>query len=182
VQVAALSDLRDTRFPRSTDRGSPNKYSMAARTTVDDVLKFAIAEEEKAEKFYTRLAEKIKAPKTQEALLRFAGEERRHKGKLLAILGGGPVIGSSGEEVTNLELSDYIVDVKLTPDMQYQDALLLAIKKERAAQRLYTDLAALADGDGSKSMFLALAQEERKHELRFKAEVISQLRRRQHLE
>ena len=182
VQVAALSDLRDTRFSRSTDRRSPKKYSMAAHTAVDDVLKFAIAQEEKAEQFYTRLAEKMKVPETREALLRFAGEERRHKGKLLAIRAGGPVIGSSGEEVTNLELSDYIVDVKPTPDMQYQDALLLAIKKERAAQRLYTALAALADGDESKSMFQALAQEEVKHELRFKTEVISRLRRGQHLE
>ena len=182
VQVAALSDLRDTSFPRSTDRRSPKKYSMAAHTIVDDVLKFAIAEEEKAEQFYTRLAGKMKVPETREAFLRFAGEERRHKGKLLAILGGGPVIGSSGEEVTNLELSDYIVDVKPTSDMQYQDALLLAIKKERAAQRLYTALAALADGDVSKSMFQALAQEEVKHELRFKTEVISRLRRGQHLE
>jgi rubrerythrin len=182
VQVAELSDLRDTRFSRSTDRRSPNKYAMAARTTVDDVLKFAIAEEEKAEWFYTRLAEKMKVPEMREALLRFAEIERMHKGKLLAICAGGPVIGSSGEEVTNLELSDYIVDVKPTPDMQYQDALLLAIKRERASQRLYTDLAALADGDGNKSMFLALAQEERKHELRLKTEVISHLRREQYLE
>jgi hypothetical protein len=40
----------------------------------------------------------------------------------------------------------------------------------------------LADGDEMKSMFQALAQEEVKHELRFKNEVISQLRREQHLE
>lgn len=181
VQLAAMYDLRDTRFPRSTDRSSP-KYSMATHTTVDDILKFAIAEEEKAEQFYTRLAEKMKVPETRETLLRFAGQERMHKVKLLAIRGGGPVIGSSGEEVTNLELSDYTVDVKPTLDMQYQEALLLAIKKERAAQRLYTALATLADGDESKSLFQALAQEEVMHELGFKNEVISQLRREQHLD
>ena len=170
VQVAAPSDLRDTRFPHSTN------YSMAAHTTVDEVLKFAIGEEEKAEDFYTRLAEKVKVPETQEALLRFASEERRHKGKLLAIRTGGPVIGSSGKEVTNLELSDYSVNIKPTPDMLYQDAMLLAIKRERAAQRLYTDLAALAESDQSKSMFQALSQEEVKHELHFKAAVMSHLR------
>ncbi len=176
VQVADLSDLRDTRFPRSTDRMSPKKYSMTAHATVDNILRFAIAEEEKAEQFYTRLAEKMEVPEMREALLRFASEERWHKDRLLAIGAGGPVIGSSGEEVTNLELSDYRVDIKPTPDMQYEDALLLAIKMERAAQRLYTDLAALADGDESKSMFQALAREEVKHELHLKAEVISQLR------
>lgn len=173
VQVADLSDLRDTRFPRSTDR---MKYSMTAHATVDDILRFAIAEEERAEQFYTRLAEKMKVPEMREALLRFAVEERWHKDKLLAIGAGGPVIGSSGKEVTNLDLSDYMVDVKPTPDMQYQDALLLAIKRERAAQRLYTALAALADDNESKSMFQALAQEEVKHELHLRAEVISQLR------
>jgi rubrerythrin len=177
VHVASLSGLRDTGLPRSTDLRSPNKHSMAARTTVDDVLKFAIAAEERAEKFYTRLSGKMKTPETREALLRFAGAERMHKGKLLAIRARGPVIGSSGEEVTNLEISDYIVDVKPKPDMQYQDSLLLAIKKERAAQRLYTALAALADDDEIKSLFQNLAQEEAKHELHLKTEVISHIRR-----
>jgi rubrerythrin len=163
VHVASLSGLRDTSFPRSTLK----KDSMAARTTVDDVLKFAIAEEEKAEQFYTRLAGKMKVPETRETLLRFAGEERRHRGTLLAIRASGPIIGSSDEEVTNLEISDYIVDIKLTPDMQYKDALLLSIKMERAAQSLYTALAALADDDKIKSKFQALAQEEVKHESRF---------------
>jgi len=173
VYVASLSGLRDTRFSHRT----PRKDSMAARTTVDDVLKFAIAEEEKAEQFYTRLAKKVKSPETRDSFLRFAGEERGHKNQLLALRASGPVIGSSGEEVTNLEISDYVVDGKPTPTMQYQDALLLAIKRERAAQRLYTALAALADVEEIKSMFQALAKEEAKHELLFKTEVISHLRR-----
>ncbi len=165
VHVASLSGLRDTRFTRSTDRRSPDKDSMAARTTFDDVLKFAIAEEEKAELFYTRLSKKMKTPEMRETLLRFAGEERKHKGTLLAIRASGPVIGSSSEEVTNLEISDYIVDINPTSDMQYQDALILAIKRERAAQSLYTALAALADDDKIKSMFQELAYVEAKHEL-----------------
>ena len=161
---------------RGNDRRTLKKYSIATRTTIDDVLKFAITEEEKAAQFYMRLAKKMKAPETRETILRFAGDERRHKAKLLAIRAGRPVMGSSGEEVTNLEISDYTVDVKPPPDMQYQDALLFAIKRERAAQRLYTALAALADDDEIKSMFQALAQEEAKHEVLFKTEVISHLR------
>jgi len=141
---------------------------MAARTTVDDVLKFAIAEEEKAEQFYTRLSKRMKTPEMRKTLLSLAGEERKHKATLLAIRASGPVIGSSGEEVTNLEISDYTVDIKPTRDMQYQDALLLAIKNERAAHSLYTALAALADDDMIKSMFRALADEEAKHERHIK--------------
>ena len=131
----------------------------------------------KAELFYTRLSKTTKTPEMRKALLMFAGQERMHKRRLQAIRARGPVIGSSGEEVTNLEISDYVVDGKPTPDMQYQDALLFAIKRERAAQRLYTALAALADVEEIKSMFQALAKEEAKHELLFKTEVISHLRR-----
>ncbi len=73
VHIASLSGLRDTGLPHSTDSRNPNENSMAARTTVDDVLKFAIAEEEKAEQFYTRLSKNTKTPEMREALLMFAG-------------------------------------------------------------------------------------------------------------
>jgi rubrerythrin len=138
-------------------------------------MNFAIAQEEKAEQFYRRLSKKMKPRETREVLLRFAGAERMHKEKLPAIRAKGPVIGSSGEEVTNLEISDYIVDVKPKHNMQYQDALLLAIERERAAQRLYTALAALADDDEIESIFKALAQEEAKHERHLKTKVILHL-------
>ena len=173
VHVASLASLRDTSFSRSTDRTSPNEYDMVPRTTVDDVLKFAIAAEVKAELFYTRLSKTTKTPEMRKALLMFAGQERMHKRRLQAIRARGPVIGSSGEEVTNLQISDYIVDIKPTPDMQYQDALLLAIEKERAAKSLYTALAALADDYEIKSIFQSLAQEEAKHERHIKAELVS---------
>jgi rubrerythrin len=173
VHVASLSGLRDTGFPYRTSVG---KHSTGSRTTVDDVLKFAIAEEEKAEQFYTRLSKKMKVPETRESLLRFAGEERKHKGHLLAIRARGPVIGSSDEEVTNLEISDYTVDARPTRDMQYYDALSLAIKRERAAQRLYIALAALADAAEIKSIFRHLAEAEARHELLLKAESVSYLR------
>ena len=173
VHVASLSGLRDSQSPSSTVRSIPNEYSQGARTTVDDVLKFAIAEEEKAEQFYTRLSKQTKTPEVREAFLLLAGAERMHKKQLLAIRARGPVIGSSGDEVTNLEISDYMVSIKPTPDMQYQDALLFAIERERSAKSLYTALAALADDYEIKSIFQALAQEEAKHELHIKAEMIS---------
>jgi rubrerythrin len=62
--------------------------------------------------------------------------------------------------------------------MQYQDALLLAIERERGAKSLYTALAALADDYEIKSIFRALAQEEARHELQIKAEVLSHPRPR----
>ena len=46
----------------------------------------------------------------------------------------------------------------------------MAMKAEKAAFKLYTDLAAATDDDGLKQIFLDLAQEEAKHKLRFELE------------
>jgi rubrerythrin len=67
-------------------------------------------------------------------------------------------------------MAEYAVDVAPGPDMNYQGALVLAMKKEKAAFRLYTDLAASADDDKMKATFLALAQEKARHKLRFEIE------------
>ena len=55
-------------------------------------------------------------------------------------------------------------------DISYQDALILAAKKEKAAFRLYTKLSDLAQDTELKQLFAALAQEEAKHKLRFEVE------------
>jgi rubrerythrin len=44
------------------------------------------------------------------------------------------------------------------------------MKQEKAAFRLYTDLAASTDDDAVRDLFLGLAQEEAKHKLRFEVE------------
>ena len=63
-----------------------------------------------------------------------------------------------------------MVSVKPSPGMSYQDALMLAMKKEKAAFRLYYELAKRANNDEMKDVFLSLAQEESKHKLRFEIE------------
>ena len=49
-------------------------------------------------------------------------------------------------------------------------ALILAMKKEKAAFQLYTDLAAETEDPEVKAIFEGLAQEEAKHKLRFEVE------------
>ena len=75
---------------------------------------FAIAEEEAAVQFYTRLAKKMEAPAMRETLLKFAAEEQKHKDKLLAVSAGEAALGSGGDEVTDLKVSDYMADVRPT--------------------------------------------------------------------
>lgn len=132
------------------------------------VLDFAIDKEIEANQFYVGLAKKMKSPAMRRVFEAFANEELGHKAKLEAIKRGQKV--RSAANVTELRVADYVVDVEPGPDMSYQDALILAMKNEKAAFRLYMDLAEEVQDEDQKAMFLALAQEEAKHKLRFEIE------------
>jgi len=54
--------------------------------------------------------------------------------------------------------------------MKYADALVLAMKKEKAAFKLYTHLAERTKNPDIKTVFQNLAIEESKHKLRFELE------------
>jgi len=136
--------------------------------SIDDVLNYAIGEEQAAAKFYTQLASQAKMPGMRQVLSDFAQEEMKHKAKLEAIKAGGKL--KPAEQVMDMKLADYIVDAAPSPDMNYQGVLILAMKKEKAAFKLYSDLASSTDDENVKTMFLALAQEEAKHKLRFEIE------------
>jgi rubrerythrin len=76
----------------------------------------------------------------------------------------------AAEKVMDLKIADYVMDVEPSSDLDYQDALIVAMKEEKAAFRLYSDLAAATDDEGLRATLLALAQEEAKHKLRFEIE------------
>ncbi|MHC4445014.1 MAG: ferritin-like domain-containing protein [Planctomycetota bacterium] len=137
--------------------------------TVEQILDFAIANEEQAAKFYTELADKVDQKHMKDVFLGFAEEEKGHKTKLLAIKGGKQVLFAH-EQVLDLKIGDYLEDVSLSSDLDYQEALTVAMKAEKAAFRLYQDLASTTDDPALNEMLLGLAQEEAKHKLRFEIE------------
>ncbi|MFH1999426.1 MAG: ferritin family protein, partial [Planctomycetota bacterium] len=72
---------------------------------------------------------------------------------------------------------DYLVKEEPNSEMDYQSALIVAMKKEKSAFRLYNDLATQTQDAGIKSALLALAQEEAKHKLRIELEYDNQVYR-----
>ena len=136
--------------------------------SVEEVLDFAIAREVESRDFYMKLAERMENPAMRKVFENFAAEELGHRLKLEAIKRGEILLVE--EQVKSLDIADYVVDVEPRPDMDYTDALVLAMKKEKAAYRLYLDLAAMAEDEELTDMFLSLAQEEAKHKLRFEIE------------
>jgi rubrerythrin len=99
----------------------------------------------------------------------FAKEEEGHKRKLLDVK-AGKQLAPVEKKVIDLKIGDYLVDVEPSSHMDYQQALILAMKKEKKAFKMYTDLASIADNDNVRNLFSALAQEEAKHKLRFEIE------------
>ncbi len=138
--------------------------------TIDDILDFAIKDEIRASNLYADLAKKSKSKEMQKVFEQFSREELGHKKKLESIKKGGKML-SSIKKVEDLKIGDYLIDINTSrDDLSYQEALIVAMKEEKAAFRLYSDLADRTDDATAKNIFLTLAQEEARHKLRFEIE------------
>ena len=137
--------------------------------SMNQILDFAIEREQEAAAFYTGLADGSEHKHMKEIFLGFAAEERGHEAKLKAVKDGKQMV-SAEKRVLDLKIGDNLAKVEMKPNLDYQDALILAMKAEKAAFRLYSDLAAATDDANLRTLFLGLAQEEAKHKLRFEIE------------
>ncbi len=137
--------------------------------TIEEALDFAIEKEEEAMEFYRNLAKRMERPAMSKVFEEFAREEEGHRKKLLAVKRGENK-GFSPGQVADLKVADYLVDIEEKPEMDYQEALILAMKREKAAFMLYMDLAEKSLDENLKEVFSNLAQEEAKHKLRFELE------------
>ena len=147
---------------------------MDSYESVDHVLDFAIEREEEAADFYSRLAAQVERTDMQRLFRQFADEEKGHKAKLLGVKQGKHLLPVQ-KQVLDLKMGDYLVAGDPTGQISYQDALILAMKREKASFRFYTDLADKAPSDDLRNTFLSLAQEEAKHKLRFEVEYDDQV-------
>lgn len=139
--------------------------------SVNELLDFAIGKEEEANEFYMSLAGRVENPSMKNLFKVFAGEELKHKAKLEAVKGGKKLL-SAEQKVQNLKIADYLAKVEPEADevLDYQKALIIAMQREKASFKLYTDLAAITDSSELRDLLLGLAQEEAKHKLYFERE------------
>ena len=142
---------------------------MTNLSSVNEILDFAIGKEEEAAAFYTDLAGRVDKPWMKKVFQDFANEEKGHKAKLEAVK-QGKQLEPAKDKVLDLKLADYLVEDEISPDMDYQQALIVAMKAEKSAYKLYSNLADVTHDENLRSTFQALAQEEAKHKLRFEIE------------
>ena len=133
--------------------------------SVEEILDFAVEKETEAFQFYSDWAGKVENGDIAEVLLGFAPEEKKHRA-LITEVREGKKIPPSPKEITDLSISDYLVDAEPSEDMDYQKALMVAMQREKSAFRLYTELAAKVGDANVKILFQTLAQEEARHKLR----------------
>lgn len=136
---------------------------------VDAILVFAIEQEQRAVDFYAGLAREAHSDEMRKVFLEFAGEEIKHKRRLTKIREEG-VFTMTTEKVADLKIADYVVDVKASGKLSYEEALVLAMKREKSAFKLYSNLSERAPNKELKDLFASLAMEESKHKLRFEVE------------
>ena len=138
--------------------------------STDEVLDFAINAEQEAINFYSNLYNRTNNENMKLAYREFILEEKSHKDKLQKLKADGTLSGIELKKVTDLKISDYIVEQQIHDNMDYQESLVVAMLKEKAAYKLYTDLAEISDSEELKKMFKYLALEEAKHKLKFEIE------------
>jgi len=127
-----------------------------------DVIKFAMANEVDAQKFYADAAEKLSNKALKKMFLQFSEEEKKHREILKGIYVSNS-IGDYFEEATDYKVSETVDEPELSMDMKPADAIALAMKKEEDAMQQYTALADDCPDAEKKKVFLDLAAMERGH-------------------
>ncbi|UCH38079.1 MAG: ferritin family protein [Candidatus Bathyarchaeota archaeon] len=134
--------------------------------TLESVLDFAIHMEEYAIQIYTSAIERITSVASKKFLTELVEEEQNHRKNLLEVKNNPDKIveiGSSNTPIPDLQIVDYLEDVSLTPEADYQQILIYAAKKEKASHDLYIRLAQQFQNTDLGNLFYQLAQQELKH-------------------
>jgi rubrerythrin len=134
--------------------------------TIESILTRAIALEEDAYNLYASAAAAARSGPIRDRLAELAQIELSHKTKLQEIMSGNvrwAIRRSKAEPVTDLRLSDHLVSGSLDPDADFQDVLLFAARRERAAYDFYVAMGDLVAEPLHKGVFEMLATEELRH-------------------
>lgn len=136
--------------------------------SLEAIVDFAIDKEIEAAEFYTDLSKESAFSGSAEMFAEFAREERKHQKMLEDFKSEGIAPSIKDYQfkwITDIKRSDYVVDLEYQKGMAYNEILMLAMKREEKALRLYNDFQEQADTEDGKNLFKLLCQEEAKHKL-----------------
>ncbi len=133
-------------------------------TTVGEVLEFAIGREAEAVEFYMAMADRVKDPAVRKFFEDIITEELEHKSRLELEMMKEGIVAKTVGVLPETSWDQATVDPgKAGDQMDYQEALNVAIRKERRSFRLYARLSGLIDEAELSEVLLSLAEEEARH-------------------
>ena len=133
----------------------------------NEIIDFAIANEQEAVDFYHELQSKSAFETQKELLIEYEMMEKGHITILQNIKSKGANSEMEIPKIEDLSISNYLIDVEPQPEMDYQDLIILAMKREERAMKLYQDLADKSETEKVKTLFLRLVAEEAQHKNHF---------------
>ncbi len=138
-----------------------------------DILTYAIQLESDSVQIYQKLAAKAAKPEISKFFLEMEAQEQGHKKRLERFLERGS-LPQTQQKITldeDLGLAEILKGVDLSREnLNYQDALIIGMKLEKAALELYRGMVDFAPDEDSKELFQYLADEEAKHKYSFEKE------------
>ncbi len=128
-----------------------------------DIVQFAIERELDAYNFYTEAKKNAKTSNAKTFFDQLARQELIHKQKLESMQLSKEVL----MDLSVLNIDDYSIHESFPNDMQfhmeYQQILLLAIKRETLSAKLYTDIRNIVKDPEQQKIFDRLIKEEQSH-------------------
>ncbi len=134
-----------------------------------EIIQFAIKREEDAIRIYGEMAEKTKMPGLKKLLIDLQSEEKNHK-RMLENLSQEKLKSYEVKKVPDLKITDHLLEEPIEPEMNFQELLIFAAKKEQKAADLYSELASQAVDADMKKTFEFMVQQEKSHKLKLEKE------------
>lgn len=132
---------------------------------IKSIIKFAIDNEVEAYEFYKNAALKVRDEHLKKTFEELAEEELKHEEFLKDFLISGAE-EMKVSQVIDYKLAETIDKPRLTIEMEFSDAIGLAIKKEEEAMNMYKNLSEVCEDEEQKRLFLGLMNMEKLHKTR----------------
>ncbi|MDJ0855932.1 MAG: ferritin family protein [Desulfobacterales bacterium] len=136
--------------------------------TPNDILDYAIGKEKEAKQFYLDISAEETLSGNRQVFMDFAQEEDKHVVMLEKLKAGVVADGIDNYEfkwIKDIKRGDLLLDITYEKGMHYRDILMLAIKREEKALKLYNELQDRVEDRDHAQIFKILCQEEAKHKL-----------------
>lgn len=132
--------------------------------TLKEALLFAMDKERKAHELYLLFRGKVKDDAARTLLQELADQEMGHWKMIREALDSGSVEGIGAKtKGRDIQVSDYMVEIELTPDSSPQDIMVFAMQMEKKALDFYGGLRDRYRGTDLEALFSRLAREEMRH-------------------